>query len=421
MATTADGSTTSAVGGQGSHRGRTLFLTSVLHAFTHIYQIALMPLYLMIRDDLGLANLDQATLLVTVMMVAYFVPSYPMGRLADRASRKQLLAWGLLINGVGYIALGMSKDFGMALASVVVCGIGGSCFHPAATALVAGLYPEKPGKALGLLGVGASVGFFIGPLYSGWRAQGAGWRLPVMELGWMGVVAAVVFWRFAEEGKRMTAGDGGARERLFVNRKAVLAFVCMALAFSFRDFAGAGNATLSSLYLQKAHGDTVEMAGRALSFVFLASAFGNPIFGHWSDRHRLWWAAGLALVAAASLAWLPYVGHGAFPYAMMFFGFFLMATYPVVEAALMQAVPASIRASFFGLFITIGGLLGNGSHWLVGRWVEAMGTASRTPETYRPLYGVLAALLALSVVGLPCLRSFARNRPGALGDRGAKL
>jgi MFS family permease len=129
----------------------------------------------------------------------------------------------------------------------------------------------------------------------------------------------------------------------------------------------------------------------------------------------------LALVAAASLAWLPYVGHGAFPYAMMLFGFFLMATYPVVEAALMQAVPASIRASFFGLFITIGGLLGNGSHWVVGRWVESMGTASQTPEMYRPLYGVLAALLALSVVGLPCLRSFARNRPGAHGNREIQL
>jgi hypothetical protein len=116
-----------------------------------------------------------------------------------------------------------------------------------------------------------------------------------MELGWMGVVAAILFWRFAEEGKRVKSTTRAAPDRLFVNSKAILAFVCMAMAFSFRDFAGAGNATLSSLYLQKAHGDTVEMAGRALSFVFLASAFGNPFFGHWSERHRLWWAAGSAL------------------------------------------------------------------------------------------------------------------------------
>jgi hypothetical protein len=95
---------------------------------------------------------------------------------------------------------------------------------------------------------------------------------------------------------------------------------------------------------------------------------------------------------------------------MMVFGFFLMATYPVVEAALMQAVPASIRASFFGLFITIGGLLGNASHWFVGRWVEAMGPASRSPGAYGSIYTLLAALMALSVVGLPCLHSFARNR-----------
>lgn len=393
-----------------NHRGRTLFLSAVLHAFTHLYQIALMPLYLLIRDDLKLANLDQATLLVTLMMVAYFLPSYPMGRLADRASRRQLLAWGLLINGFGFVLLGLSKSYGMALASVVVCGVGGSCFHPAATALIAGLYPDKPGKALGLLGVGASFGFFLGPLYSGWRAEHSGWRAPVIEMGIAGMVMAVVFWKLAEEGAAGRASTPAPRQALFGSGRMVLTFVLMALAFALRDFGGAGNATLSSLYLQKAHGDTVEAAGRALSFVFLASAVSNPIFGHFSDRYRLRWAAGLLLVAAGWQAALPWLPHGAFPFGLMTFGFFFMATFPVVEAALMQAVPPAVRASFFGLFITVGGLLGNASHWVLGRWVEAMGPANHEPGRYVPLFATLAVLVAGSVVALPFLHVFARQQ-----------
>src|SRR2546426_11462458 len=106
-----------------------------------------------------------------------------MGALADRLSRKKRLAAGLAINGLGYIGLAFARDYGWAVVCVMIAGLGGSFFHPAATSMVARLFPANTGRALGLIGVGASVGFFIGPLYSGWRADSAGWRAPVLELG----------------------------------------------------------------------------------------------------------------------------------------------------------------------------------------------------------------------------------------------
>jgi len=62
-----------------NHRKRTLWLCGVLHGFTHLYNVALLPLYLLIQQDLHLAGIEQSTLLVTVMMASYFLPSYPMG------------------------------------------------------------------------------------------------------------------------------------------------------------------------------------------------------------------------------------------------------------------------------------------------------------------------------------------------------
>ena len=44
------------------HRTRTLWLTGVLHAFTHLYQVALMPLYLLMQKDFNFASVSQATL-----------------------------------------------------------------------------------------------------------------------------------------------------------------------------------------------------------------------------------------------------------------------------------------------------------------------------------------------------------------------
>src|SRR5688572_24885704 len=191
------------------HKTRALWLVGALHAFTHIYHVALLPLYLLIQRDFGFHSVGQATSFVTVMMLAYFLPSYPLGVLADRMSRKKLLGYGLAINGLGYVALSFSPNYGCALASVMLAGIGGSFFHPAATAMVARLFPVGTGKALGIIGMGASVGFFAGPLFSGWRAASleaargaAAWRELVLELGIVGIVAAAMFAWLADEEKQ---------------------------------------------------------------------------------------------------------------------------------------------------------------------------------------------------------------------------
>src|SRR3989442_15044986 len=130
-----------------NHKTRTLWLAGVLHAFTHVYQVALLPLYLLIQKDLQLVSVSQATLLVTVMMAGYFLPAYPMGMAADRFSRKKLLGFGLLINALGFVWLSRAPDYPTALVAVFLTGVGGSFFHPAATAMIARLYPVGTGKA----------------------------------------------------------------------------------------------------------------------------------------------------------------------------------------------------------------------------------------------------------------------------------
>ena len=98
-----------------NHGKRTLWLCGALHALTHIYQVALIPLYLLIRKDFQLASDGQTTFFVTVMGLAYALPSYPMGMLADRVSRKKLLGIGLAINGLGFVGLAYAPSYGWAL------------------------------------------------------------------------------------------------------------------------------------------------------------------------------------------------------------------------------------------------------------------------------------------------------------------
>src|SRR5688572_9092233 len=281
-----------------NHRTRTLGLAAVLHAFTHIYQMALIPLYLPIQKFYGRDTVDDATLLVTAMLIAYFLPSYAMGIFADRFSRKRLLAGGLAVNAVGFIGLALAPNYGIALTCAIVAGLGGSFFHPAATALIASLYPATAGRALGFLGVGASVGFFLGPLYAGWRAAHSSWQTPVLELGISGLVAAALFAWLADEhtpakaavspGQPQKRGRAArAKEPMFPTRRLWLLFIAAAFIFLFRDFTASSMGTVSSLFLQKARGLDVEATGFTISFIFIASAVSNPLFGHFSDRSRL--------------------------------------------------------------------------------------------------------------------------------------
>ena len=392
------------------HNVRTLWLVGVLHAFTHLYQVALLPLYLPIRDGLQLRSLEQATGLMTAMMMAYYLPSYPVGILADRLSRRSLLAWGLFFNGAGFVGLGMSTNFGTAMASVILAGFGGSCFHPAATALVAGLNPTRTGKALGLIAIGASVGFLAGPFLSGRMMEACGnWRVPILTMGAAGVVMSGLFAMLAREAPRVAVARED-RVPLFPRPAFGWVFVILALFFCCRDFAGNSLGTLGSLFLQKAHGLTPGAAGTVLSCIFLVSAVSNPLFGHWSDRRRFPWMIGLVGSSAVLFAAFPWLPEGLIPWAFGLYGGLFVASYPIVEAELMQCVPDAARGRFFGLFITVGGVGGNLSHWATGAWVDGMGDRARDAVTYRVLFGALAGLMALSLLGLPALAWFRRHR-----------
>jgi len=401
------------------HRVRTLWLIGVLHAFTHVYHVALLPLYLPMQRDLKLASVEQSTLLLTALMLVYYGLSYPLGILADRYSRRKLLGWGLFINALGFVGLAFAPSFSLALISVVVAGIGGSFFHPAATALVVRIYPEATGKALGLIGIGAGVGFFVGPLYAGWRATQTGeWRTPVLELGFAGIVTAAAFAWLAEESageSPMTKASEQTPPRgavLFPTSALWLLFFAAAVAFALRDFAGHSMGSLGSLFLQKAHGFTVKEAGTALSVIFLMGIVSNPLFGHLSDQGRTRWTAGVMLAAAVVVAAYPHLPRGWLVVALAVYGFFFMGCYPMVEAALMEAVPDAVRGRVFGLFITVGGLLGNLAHWLAGRWVERLGMGAGEPTSYYGFYLLLAALLVVSLPGLLCLREIKRRKLG---------
>jgi MFS family permease len=389
-----------------------LWLAGVLHAFTHVYHVALIPLYLLIQRDFKFESIGKATSLVTIMLVAYYLPGYALGILADRVSRKKLLAWGLAINAVGFIGLAFAPNYPCAVLAIIVAGIGGSGYHPAATAMIARLCPTYTGKALGLVGIGAGVGFFLGPLYSGWRAAAlepalgaAAWRRPVLELGIIGLVGAIFFALLADNEKPFAENKADIHPtgKMFPTTALVFIFVACSVAFCLRDFGGAGMVSLSSIFLQNTHGFDSRRAGIAVSSLFLGSVIGNPLLGGLSDRRRKRWITFVICTGATLIVMFPHLPASWTIPCFFAFGFFFLACFPMVEAALMQSVPDAVRGRVFGFFVMMTGLFGNLAHWFVGAQVRRMGDAAHVGENYFTLYNLLAGAVFLSLLGLPCL------------------
>ena len=391
---------------------RTLALLTLLHGFTHLYHVALLPLFLRIKDDFKLPTTDEATLLLTVLMLAYYAPSYIAGELSDRFSRKWLLTIGLALNGLGFVLLALAPSYPLAMAAVVLAGLGGTLYHPSGMAMVGDLFHGKGGRAFGIVGIGGGAGFFLGPLYTGWRADMTGdWRAPLLELGLAGIVAAIIFCLLAKRIPRTQNTESTTRKPLFPTTATLAVFAVAIFAFGIRDMGGNGVSTLGSLFLQKVHGWDLTKTGFALSLIFLAAIISNPLFGHLSDRYgnRPTWIILTLTLGAVVAIFIPRVAVDWTITIFVVHGFFFMACYPMIEALMMEAVDPAVRGRAVGVYLTVSGGAGTVAHWLCGRWVDGM--ANDTVSTaYHGYYVLLAALMMVTLAGVAGLEWIRRQR-----------
>jgi len=120
-----------------------------------------------IRSDLHLSDAAMSLLLGTAFAMIYGVAGVPLGVLADRTSRRNLILAGVFVWGLGTLCCGLAHGFAALFAARAVVGLGEAVLSPAAISLISDYFPpSKRGAAVGLyftgiaIGVGGSI--FIG-------------------------------------------------------------------------------------------------------------------------------------------------------------------------------------------------------------------------------------------------------------------
>ena len=129
-----------------------------------------------IRKEFHLTD-TQIGLLGSAFIWIYALVGVPLGRIADSASRKKLLAAAIVIWSSLTASAAFAGSFAMLLFSRVGVGVGEAGCAPTATSWLGDLFPpNKRSRVLALFMLGVPVGGALSFFFSGPLAQAYGWR-----------------------------------------------------------------------------------------------------------------------------------------------------------------------------------------------------------------------------------------------------
>ena len=126
------------------------------------------------------------------MSFAQFIFSPVAGNLSDRHGRKNLIIFGLIVNGLSQIAMGLSTELWMLYLCRFFTGVGSAFIIPPVMAYVADITTKgERGKAMGWIGAAISLGFMIGPGIGGFLSN-VSLHFPFYFAGGATIVAAIL-------------------------------------------------------------------------------------------------------------------------------------------------------------------------------------------------------------------------------------
>ncbi len=248
----------------------------------------LTPLLPYIRDGLSLTY-TQAGWLVSAYSLAYGISQLPAGWLADRIGPRIILTIGVAGVAVAGLLIGFVPTYVMLAVFLVLLGIAGGGYHPAAAPLVsASVESKNRGRALGLHQIGGSSGFFLAPLIVAGIAGSLGWRGTFFAVSGPSIAFGIVFYVLLgrlgyvkKTNQKIRASNTEIAQRPRRLRPLVSALILGIV------IVGLVNSTVSFIPLfivDHFGGVSNEAAAAMLSLFYLGGLWAGPLGGYLSDR-----------------------------------------------------------------------------------------------------------------------------------------
>ena len=352
------------------------------------YTATSLPAFLpAIEEEFNLSYLRLGVLTFAFTIMTGLVQPF-IGNYADRNGRRlAVLVFGFVSTGVGFALMGAAPIYLLVVLSSLLCGLGGSTYHPQATAFLVRSYPSERGRTLGLHGWGGSIGHFLAPAVAAIAITAFGWRSAIALMALPSLIAAFAMRKTLTESKP----NPGATLRGAASRDLVL----MALTFGLLGMVMRGFLSFLPLFLTE-RGRSVTQAGVITTVVLVVGMFAQPIGGSVFDRlggRRVFLgaAAGAALgtaIFAATTGWVALAG-------VMLMAFFVFALFPVSLAMASEIAGADRTGAAAGIVFGISGLTGAAVPPIIGAIADATDLRRALSLLVIPAFAALAMSLML--------------------------
>jgi predicted MFS family arabinose efflux permease len=166
-----------------------------------------------IKADLHLSDSAVGLLTGVALAIFYVTAGLPLALIADRRSRRNMIAAALCAWSMATAACGLIRTFQQFIVARILVGVGEAGGTPPSQSLVSDYFPpERRAMALSIFSLGASLGSMIGAT-SGAISEHWGWRAAFFVLGLPGVLLALLIWMTVREPERGRLDSDSARRR----------------------------------------------------------------------------------------------------------------------------------------------------------------------------------------------------------------
>lgn len=138
-------------------------------------------------------DLNEIGLIVAIYPAIWGIGQLFTGSLADKFCKKNLLFWGMLLQGVALVAMLWANTFGLFAALSSVLGIGTAIVYPTFLAAVSDYtHPQERPKSIGIFRLWRDLGYAIGAILTGLIADKYGLSAPILLIGLLTVLSALI-------------------------------------------------------------------------------------------------------------------------------------------------------------------------------------------------------------------------------------
>ena len=307
--------------------------------------------------------------LTSAFLIFYMIAAPFVGPLADRYSRKRIIALGAFFWSGLTLLTAVTHTYTQLLVRHTLVGIGEATFVTIAPTFVADLFAEdRRGRILGVFYLAIPVGFASGYLLGGHLGPHYGWRFPFYMAAAPGFLlgVAVLFLKEPKRGQFDSLQETPERGTI-LGLAHNPAFLTATLGMAAMTFSLGGILVWMPQFLYSERHYSLETANSIFGIIVVVDGILASLAGGWlgdyllrrmKSSYYLISAVGMALGVPVMIVALFMKGRVMVP-AIAVAAFFLLLNTSPLNAALINSVGAHLRATAIAVNIFIIHILGD--------------------------------------------------------------